>query len=343
MSSYSFETLSGNEFEILVRDLLQEELGIVLESFKSGRDKGIDLRYAPSKDNSLIVQCKHYIGSGTTKLIADLKNHESPKVKKLSPQRYVVATSVGLTPSNKDEILDMFPSCISTSDIYGRDDLNNLLTRHPKVELSHYKLWLTSTHVLEALVKSATINRTRLDLERIHGKLKYYVQNVSFVRAKKILDEQHYCIISGIPGIGKTTLAEALFIDHVRRGFEPVRIYRSIDEGFEMFKQGVPQVFYFDDFLGTTAFDESSLERNEDKQLLSFLQSIHSSSGEKKLILTSRDYILTRLLCFSVEQAGHPAAKMTCCLANSWANTSLAGCPCWSRSCAWRINASMSA
>ncbi len=50
------------QFEILARDLLQEELNIVLESFKSGRDNGIDLRYAPSKDNSLIVQCKHYSG-----------------------------------------------------------------------------------------------------------------------------------------------------------------------------------------------------------------------------------------------------------------------------------------
>lgn len=292
MLNYSFETLSYNEFETLVRDLLQEEFGIMLESFKSGRDKGIDLRYAPSEDNSLIVQCKHYVGSGTTKLIADLKNHESPKVKKLSPQRYIIATSVGLTPLNKDEIAGIFPSCTSTSDIYGRDDLNNLLARHPKVESSHYKLWLSSTHVLEALVKSATINRTRLDLERIHGKLKYYVQNVSFIKAKEILDQQHYCIISGIPGIGKTTLAEALFIDHVSQGFEPVRIYRSIDEGFEMFKQGMRQVFYFDDFLGTTTFDENSLERNEDKQLLNFLKSVHNSSGEKKLILTSRDYIL---------------------------------------------------
>lgn len=292
MPNYNFETLSGHEFESLVRDLLQEELGIVLESFKSGRDKGIDLRYAPSKDNSLIVQCKHYVSSGTAKLISDLEKHESPKVKILVPKRYIIATSVGLSPLNKDKILNIFPSCTSTSDIYGRDDLNNLLTRHPKVELNHYKLWLSSTQVLEALVKSATINRTRLDLERIHRKFKYYVQNVSFIKAKEILEEQHYCIISGIPGIGKTTLAEALFIDYVSRGFEPVRIYRSIDEGFEMFKQGVRQAFYFDDFLGTTAFDENSWERNEDKQLITFLKSVHDSLGENKLILTSRDYIM---------------------------------------------------
>ncbi len=76
MNNYNFETLSGNEFEILTRDLLQEEFGFALESFKSGRDNGIDLRYASGDNNSLIVQCKHYVGSGGKKLISDLRNQE---------------------------------------------------------------------------------------------------------------------------------------------------------------------------------------------------------------------------------------------------------------------------
>lgn len=292
MANYSFETLSAHDFEALVRDLLQSELGVLLESFKAGRDLGIDLRYAPAKDNSLIVQCKHYAGSGSAKLISDLRLHEAPKVSRLSPQRYIIATSVGLSPTDKTAILGLFPLCKSTGDVYGKDDLNNLIDRHPHVEKSHYKLWLSSIHVLEILVKSTTITRTRLDLEDIHRKTKFYVQNASYDKAQSILDEQHYCIITGIPGIGKTTLAEALYVDHVSRGYEPVRIYRSIDEGFEMYKQGVRQCFYFDDFLGTTAFDESNFERNEDKQLLTFLHSVRKSSGEKKFILTSRDYIL---------------------------------------------------
>lgn len=292
MSNYTFETLSANEFENLVRDLLQEELDIRLESFKTGRDQGIDLRYAPDRDNSLVVQCKHYVRSGTNKLIYDLEKYEVPKVHKLSPKRYIVATSTGLNPSDKEKILQLFPACKATNDIYGPDDLNNLLLRHPTVEKNHYKLWLASVQVLETLLKSAVVNSTRLDLERIHKKLKYYVQNASFTKAKKILDEQHYCIIAGIPGIGKTTLAEALFVDHISQGYEAVRIYGNIKDGFEMFKDGAQQVFYFDDFLGTTSFDGNSFERNEDKQLLDFLHSVHGSSGEKKLILTSRDYIL---------------------------------------------------
>ncbi len=97
-----------------------------------------------------------------------------------------------------------------------------------------------------------------------------------------------------MPGIGKTTLANTLFVDFVQQGFEPVRIYNSINEAFEMFKPEINQVFYFDDFLGTTAFNEFSLERNEDKVLLTLLKAISNGGGAKKLILTTRDYILNQ-------------------------------------------------
>jgi len=45
---YDFRTLSPLDFEELVRDLLQAELQIRLESFSPGRDQGIDFRFALS-------------------------------------------------------------------------------------------------------------------------------------------------------------------------------------------------------------------------------------------------------------------------------------------------------
>jgi hypothetical protein len=75
----------------------------MLENFKRGPDSGIDLRYCPNKDHSLIVQCKHYAESSFAQLRRVIKE-ELEKVKKLDPERYIVATSLGLTPNNKDEI-----------------------------------------------------------------------------------------------------------------------------------------------------------------------------------------------------------------------------------------------
>jgi hypothetical protein len=46
MSRYTFTSLSPQDFEELVRDLLQVEWNVAIEAFKTGRDGGIDLRYA---------------------------------------------------------------------------------------------------------------------------------------------------------------------------------------------------------------------------------------------------------------------------------------------------------
>ena len=56
MPEYTFQTLSPIDFENIVKDLLQSELSIRLECFKTGKDKGIDLRYSTINAESLIVQ-----------------------------------------------------------------------------------------------------------------------------------------------------------------------------------------------------------------------------------------------------------------------------------------------
>src|SRR5271165_2146290 len=149
MSRYDFSTLSSQDFEELSRDLLQAEWNVALEAFKAGRDSGIDLRYTPTDGGKTIIQCKHYVGSGFNKLLKHLRECERPKIEVLRPSRYVVVTSVGLTPGNKDEIAcALHPFVVNVSDIIGAEDLEGLLSRHPAVERANFKLWLTSTSVI---------------------------------------------------------------------------------------------------------------------------------------------------------------------------------------------------
>lgn len=119
MSNYDFLILSPFEFESLTRSLLQKHLDCYIESFTSGRDGGIDLRCASVKDTSAIIQCKRY------KDYSSLKRElakEVEKVQSLSPSRYYVSTTVGLTPANKDEIKEMFsPYIQDTADIFGKE------------------------------------------------------------------------------------------------------------------------------------------------------------------------------------------------------------------------------
>ena len=196
---------------MLSRDLLQRELGVTLESFKAGKDKGIDLRHSEPADDSLIVQCKHYAGSPIGLLLSHLEKTELPKIRLLSPQRYIITTSIGLSPNDKEKLLSVLtPFCRNTGDILGREDLNNLLGKFPEIERKNFKLWMSSAEVLQRILNASIYQKTAVGKETIERRVKLYVMNPSYDKAKHILDSKHYCIIAGIPGIGKTTLAEIL-------------------------------------------------------------------------------------------------------------------------------------
>jgi hypothetical protein len=309
MPNYDFRSLSSYDFELLSRDLLQEELGIRLESFAPGQDGGIDFRYR-SPNGDIIVQCKHY--ADWDALYWVLKNKEAQKVSRIKPARYVLAVSTPLTPRRKDEILALLrPHCARASDILGREDLNNLLGLYPEVERSHVKLWLTSEAVLARFLQGGIWGDSELTLQRIRQRTCRYVSNASLPRARKILGRHHYCIIAGIPGIGKTTLAEILLIEYVERHrFQAVRIANDLAEIKGVKNPDKRQVFYFDDFLGTTGLDK--LQKNEDRRLLEFIGEV-AANKKWRFILTTREYILNSAK-MRYESLAHPPVELKPCI-----------------------------
>ena len=293
MPSYDFKTLSPIDFEILVRDLLQEELKLKLESFKVGRDNGIDFRCSKNVAENVIVQCKHYAESSFSGLFRQLRDSEVEKAKALRPTRYILAVSIGFTPGQKDDIVTLFQPLIrSPSDVFGKEDLNNLLGRFPEIERRHFKLWFSSTAVFEELLQPRLRNLRRETVERIQRDTKYYVQNPSFTEALDILAKENFCIIAGIPGIGKTTLAEMLLLHHLPLGYDIVKIESDISEAREVDYTNQKRLFYYDDFLGQASSGEK-LNKNEDQSLLDFIAAIRDSKASK-LILTTREYILNQ-------------------------------------------------
>jgi len=69
MTNYDFtQCLSPIDFELLSKDLLEAELGIQLENFSEGRDKGIDLRYAPIRGRGRTVFNLANIGLNESRL-----------------------------------------------------------------------------------------------------------------------------------------------------------------------------------------------------------------------------------------------------------------------------------
>lgn len=287
---YDFKSLSPLDFEDLVRDLLQAELGIRLESFGPGRDQGIDCRHAVG-ESRLIVQAKHLAGSPVNAVVAAARG-EDAKVKALAPSRYILATSLPLTPQLKKRIREAIPSApLVDGDILGHAELNNLLGRHKSIEQQHFKLWLTSSAVLERILHSGVYNRTLAEMDLIRSMIPRYVQNVSTSEAEAILAKVGALIIAGEPGVGKTTLARVLLWLHAEQGWK-IFVVDDIKEAYEVADANEKRLIFFDDFLGQVRLS-LDLVRSVDQGLPRLLARVRENK-HLRFILTTRDYILSQ-------------------------------------------------
>lgn len=291
MADYDFHQLSPDDLEILARDLLQAHWGVTIESFKTGKDGGIDLRYAPGT-GKIIVQVKHFVRTGLAGLTRELAK-EAAKVRRLNPTRYVLVTSVPLSAVNKDAIVALIGAdVLKPSDVIGQEGLNNLLGQHPEIEGKHYKLWLASRAVLDRVLHNAAVTRSEFKARQVHDEARRYVQSGAYPQAQKMINEQGVVVVAGPPGVGKTTLANLLLYEHLSRGFRAVVIQRDIEEGLSLFQPGTPQIFYFDDFMGATFLGDrsSALTGPSDKALLEFIAMVRSTPTAR-MVLTTREHI----------------------------------------------------
>jgi len=288
--NYDFSQLNDKEFEILVADLLSLHFDTHIERFKSGRDGGVDGRFYSNKNDEIILQCKHYLKTGYRGLISKLTREEAQKVNKLAPAKYIFITSLPLSRDNKKEIKTIFnPYIKKAGDIFGQEDLNDLLSKHPRVEEKHYKLWISSTVVFNRIINNAIKGRSEYELEQIQKKTYRYVQTETYSQALDILKTNHVLIISGEPGIGKTTLAENICLHFVSKDYEFISIEESLSEAENIYARGKKQIFYFDDFLGSNYFE--AIENKKDSHIIKFIERV-KSDNTKLFVLTSRTTIL---------------------------------------------------
>lgn len=287
---YDFRSLSPIDFELLVRDLLQAELGITMESFGPGKDGGIDFRFAMASQD-VVVQAKHHVEGGARSLLRAAAK-EDCKVLKLAPSRYILVTSLSLTPELKRKVIQAMPTTpVSAGDVIGREDLNNFLGLHPHVLRQHFKLWLTSTEVLERILHSAVYNRTDAELDRIKQLVPKFVHNASVAEAETILEDRGALIIAGEPGVGKTTLGRMLLWLHMEQNWK-VFVVDDLQEAMAVSTAGEKRLIFLDDFLGQISLTNELLGK-VDQRLPVFLDRLRNNK-DLRFILTTRLYLLNQ-------------------------------------------------
>lgn len=290
---HNFSALSPIDFERLCADLLGAELGERFELFSAGADGGIDIRCHSKNLGLLIGQAKHY--SDRNNLRQAVKK-EIPKVESLKPNRYFLLTSCPLNPATKDEFVQwLSPYCHNSGDIWGEDELNACLARHPEVLRRHIKLWLQDESQLQAVLHNhlhQLSNQRRAELE---DELLHFAFHPQVEQLLGHLEQHNILLITGDAGTGKSTTCGYLGLQLATQGYELhiLSDTASIQGAWTLLQVEKKQCFVLDDFLGATFLslqDALELERS----LLSLLNKAKNSSGQLKLLIASRDYVLNQ-------------------------------------------------
>ncbi|MEL7128430.1 MAG: restriction endonuclease [Pseudomonadota bacterium] len=279
--------LSPPDFEDLCLDIIQAETGQRFSAFGAGADGGVDGRHSKGPQ-STVLQCKHYLNSTFSRLKSALSK-EVPKIDLLKPSRYIFLTSQSLTPARSDQLANVLGDRLKhPEDIWGAEDIEAALKRHPDIEKAHLKLWMSSTAVLEKVLQSGLEAHTAATKTEILEELRVYVRNPSFDAAFAKLEKHRVLVVSGPPGVGKTTLAKMLTYQYLNDDWQFCAI-RSLDDGFAKLDEKRRTIFFFDDFLGQIELDRQALVQR-DGQLARFVKRVRASKNSR-FILTTRAHI----------------------------------------------------
>ncbi|MFI9811369.1 nSTAND3 domain-containing NTPase [Saccharothrix variisporea] len=260
MDASDLGRLSDHDFEVLCRDLFEEILGTPLEVLARGRDRGVDLRHVATDGASVVIQCKHWARTGRAGLLRHMRDHARPKVAALMPDRYILATTVELTADAMDTLkADLGPYVRTTGDLYGVEQIVEELRKRPELVRRHFRMCKSSTAVMRDVLHQDILIRSSDLLDELDECARTFVPTPAFDRAWELFRESSVCLLAGIPGIGKTTLARMLARRCIEEGYQLVEVSRDVDELDKAWLDGVKQVFYYDDFLGQV--DGSSRER----------------------------------------------------------------------------------
>lgn len=297
---YNLANLNDYEFEILCKDIMEKKLRITLHRFSKGRDGGIDLCDS-NKTMKYMIQVKHYMNSRFTNLIFSLRN-EIAKVEKQNPSVYYICCSIELTKQQRTEIISLFPKYMNDiSYVMDKVEIDDFLSNDENREIveKNYKLWLCSSNILSIIQNQNVFIDCNEIMYEIEKYTKLFVTTNAYYQCRNKLLEKNVLIITGSPGVGKSTISKMLLLFFASESF--VVRYVS-DNNIKDLKNVLSQdlskkeIILLDDFLGQHYLDLSDKQPNELKSLISLVD----RNPNKKMIMNSRITIINEAVHSSI-------------------------------------------
>src|SRR5258706_14177757 len=135
------------------------------------------------------------------------------------------------------------------------------------------------------VIHNGNIGKSEFQEWRIRRNIGRYVPTKDFTKAEKKLHHNKFVIITGLPGIGKTTLSYLLVYQYLAKDYRLVVIDNNLSEAETQFNNE-KVIFYYDDFLGSNILELLN-QKNTPNSLINFIQRVQHSKN-KFLILTTR-------------------------------------------------------
>lgn len=311
--------MTTSDFENFAIEIVKRKFkNSSLHGFKEGKDDGID-GIDDIKSPSLIIQAKRWqVTKNKTTAVKHLKEEidkialTKEKYGWVTDFKYVIVTSMGLSPANLKEIRDyadeIIPNAIPTDDYIIYSSTLTTLSQQKEYRDVFMDYGLLEKDI-SIILKSDRLKSVEAESHEYFSDFdsKYFVETSFLGEAYNILQKEHILLIQGPAGIGKTTTCSMLgnlFLNNEDNDFDViVRRVEEINEVLklyhEVYKESEAKNLFvvFDDFLGRNKFDV-------EQRILQDIGKLYSASAYTNnlfICLNSRTQILQHATLMNFE------------------------------------------
>lgn len=302
--------MTTSDFENFAIEIVKRKFkNSSLHGFKEGKDDGID-GIDDTKSPSLVIQAKRWQVTKNKTTAVKLLKEEIDKIALTKEKygwvtdfKYVIVTSMGLSPAGLKEIRDyadkIIPNAMPTDDyIIFSSTLTTLYQQEEYKDIFIYYGLLEKD--ISNILRSEKLKSVEAESQDYFSDFnsEYFVETSFLGEAYHILQREHIVLIQGPAGIGKTTTCSMLgnlflnsnenTFDIIVRRVEDINDVLKLYNGNYRFNDDRNLFVVFDDFLGRNKFDVG-------ERVLQDIRKLYSASTNTNnlfICLNSRTQIL---------------------------------------------------